>query len=75
MSSTSLRLVLAPTIGGLHDVVVMDRSGVEGRKVNGFTVQANPVIASVFPAVGQSFGGTLVRITGSDFSGGKQCPY
>jgi hypothetical protein len=71
VSSTSLRLVLAPTIGGLHDVVVMDRSGVEGRKVNGFTVQANPVIASVFPAVGQSFGGTLVRITGSDFQVGS----
>lgn len=71
VDSTSLRLILASTMGGQHDVVVMDRSGVEGRMVNGFTAQANPVIASVFPGVGQSSGGTLVRITGSDFQAGS----
>lgn len=71
VSPTSLRFLLRPTIGGIHDVVVMDRSGVEGRKANGFTAQADPVIATVFPGIGQSNGGTLVRISGSDFQVGS----
>jgi hypothetical protein len=54
-------------VGGLHDVVVIDPSGVEGRLVDGFQAQASPVIESTFPSVGAAAGGTSVVLTGSDF--------
>ena len=63
----SLSLRLLPTLPGTHPVVVIDRSGMEGRLASGLVVDQRPVIATLFPAAGQSQGGTQVRITGSGF--------
>ncbi len=64
---TTLTLTTAATIGGEHDVVVIDPSGVEGRAVDSFTVLAAPAIATLFPSVGSAAGGTEVILTGSNF--------
>lgn len=66
-----LRLALASTVAGVHDVVVLDPTGVEGRLSNGFHAQANPTIAVVYPAAGQAAGGTRVRVTGTNFQLGS----
>ena len=66
-NSTTINLTLAATVAGPHDVVVLDRSGVEGRLADGFTSQANPSISTTFPALGASDGGTTVTLTGANF--------
>jgi hypothetical protein len=71
VDSSRLRLALASTVAGVHDVVVLDPTGVEGRLSNGFHAQANPTIAVVFPAAGQASGGTRVRVSGTNFQPGS----
>lgn len=71
VDSTRLRLALSPTTGGVHDVVVIDPTGVEGRLSDGFWAQASPVVGRVFPDAGQSWGGTTLRLTGTDFQAGS----
>ncbi len=66
----TLALTLGETIGGRHDVVVIDATGVEGRLLDGFLVVAQPVVGTIFPAVGSAAGGTLVTITGEGFAPG-----
>ncbi|MDF1836808.1 MAG: IPT/TIG domain-containing protein [Planctomycetota bacterium] len=67
INSTEIQLTLASTVAGPHDVVVIDATGVEGRDINAFSAQANPSIATIFPAVGASAGGTEVTLTGENF--------
>ncbi len=64
---THLRLTLAQTVAGPHDVVVIDATGVEGRAVDAFDSVATPSISTIFPAVGASAGGTFVTLTGINF--------
>jgi len=69
---TRVRLVLARTLGGDHDVVVIDPSGVEGRLPLGMRITAQPRIHSVFPRAGSADGGTEVVVVGEDFVPGAR---
>ena len=64
---TTITLTTRASASGLSDVVVIDASGVEGRKTNGFQFLAVPVVDTVFPASGSSAGGTEVLISGANF--------
>lgn len=55
---------------GLCDVVVIDATGVEGRRANAFEFALVPTIASLFPPSGSAAGGTQITITGDDFEVG-----
>jgi hypothetical protein len=68
VSSSTITLTTAPMSAGAHDVVVIDSTGVEGRKTSGFTASLNPVLTSVFPAAGSASGGTTVVLRGQDFA-------
>jgi MYXO-CTERM domain-containing protein len=68
VDASTITLTTAPMATGAHDVVVIDASGAEGRKVDGFTSDLIPILHSVFPTVGSSAGGTTVVIRGTDFS-------
>jgi hypothetical protein len=72
VDSNTILLQTAETIAGVHDVVVIDPSGVEGRSQDPFNVAAEPEILSVFPVVGSASGGTTVTIAGEDFVPGLQ---
>ena len=67
VDSETITLTTVAMIGGLHDVVVIDPSGVEGRLVSGYRATAQPVLTAVFPEVGSANGGTVVFLTGDDF--------
>ncbi len=71
VDDTTITLTTSETIAGAHDVVVIDATGVEGRRAGGFTVSAPPVLESLFPSVGSVAGGTVVRITGQNFVAGS----
>lgn len=71
VDSNTLRLATKATYPGQHDVVVIDASGVEGRDADAYVAMAQPSIASVFPAAGDSSGATTVTITGEDFVPGS----
>ena len=66
-SDSSITLTTRASIPGLHDVTVIDESGVEGRGVGAFLAQASPIITSVFPPAGDSLGGTILTLTGQNF--------
>jgi hypothetical protein len=70
VDSTSIQLTTLPTLGGMHDVVVIDASGVEGRDVAAFQVMSAPLLASVFPQAADALGGTEVVLAGEDFQSG-----
>ena len=70
LDSETITLTLGETVGGRHDVVVIDESGIEGRLVGGFLAIAEPRIDSVFPESGSSAGGTRVSINGESFASG-----
>ena len=53
---------------GLHDVVVLDRSGVEGRNADAFQITVVPTIGVLFPTAGDSAGSSVVTVTGQDFA-------
>lgn len=67
VDAETIQLVTAATIEGLHDVVVIDPNGVEGRRVGAFHATTTPRIDSVFPAAGSAAGGTSVVLLGEDF--------
>lgn len=71
VDDSTITLTTAATIAGTHDVVVIDPTGVEGRRSDGFTVSAPPVLESLFPAVGSVAGGTVVRVQGRNFVAGS----
>jgi hypothetical protein len=72
VDENTLTLVTRATVGGEHDLVVIDPTGVEGRMVDALLVTDVPVLASVFPASGAVVGGTQVSIVGSDFVEGAE---
>ena len=51
---------------------MIDESGVEGRFIEGFSVDIAPEIFSAFPSVGCSAGGTRVVLTGEHFVPGAE---
>jgi len=65
-----ITLTTLPTLEGIHDVVVIDPTGEEGRKVAGFEAAEIPSIQTVFPIGGDVLGGTEVTLTGVDFQPG-----
>jgi len=71
LDANRLRLELRADQPGPRDVVVIDSSGVEGRKAQGLLVAALPAIDVVFPAAGSAEGGTLVHVVGADFEAGS----
>ncbi len=67
VDGSTITLTTTATVPGIHDVVVIDASGVEGRLVDGFTVPSEPSIRTVFPGAGDFLGGTEVVIAGEGF--------
>lgn len=57
-----------PSLAGIHDVVVLDSSGVEGRNDDAFQITVTPTITTLFPVAGATAGATLVTVTGQDFA-------
>jgi hypothetical protein len=68
VDATTITLTTAATSTGAHDVVVIDATGIETRKMNGFTADLIPSLQTVFPSAGSAAGGTTVVIRGADFS-------
>ncbi len=63
VDSTKLVLTTRPTFAAVHDVVVIDESGVEGRRIDGFeTAPQSQVVVSGTPC---SYYGALPQIGGS----------
>jgi len=69
---TTITLTTLATIEGVHDVVVIDSTGVDGRLVDGFEAAALPSVNSIFPSAGASAGGTELILTGTDFVEGLE---
>ena len=69
---TTILLTTKATLPGLHDVVVIDSSGIEGRKVSAFTSAAVPVVDSIFPPSGSREGGTDLILRGNNFAQGLE---
>ena len=69
VDATTIELVLAETVAGAHDVVVMDPTGIEGRLDGAFTAVALPHVDSVFPPAGDLSGGTPLVLKGNEFAG------
>ncbi len=67
VNSTTITLTTRASAIGATDVVVIDSSGVEGRRANGFQFVAVPTVQTTFPAVGTVAGGTELHITGTNF--------
>ncbi len=63
----TIELVAEPSSPGLHDVVVIDRTGPEGRLFSGFRFTSVPHLDSVFPRAGDAAGGTELLLLGTDF--------
>ncbi|MFT7485943.1 MAG: hypothetical protein ACI9F9_001795, partial [Candidatus Paceibacteria bacterium] len=67
LNSTTITLTTRPSEPGTSDVVVIDSSGVEGRKPGGFQFLAIPVVNTIYPPTGDSAGGTQIVLTGANF--------
>lgn len=63
----TITLTTRPTTSGMHDVVVIDATGEEGRQHPGFEFAAIPTVSGVFPGAGSDLGGTEVVLSGYDF--------
>ncbi|MDF1798388.1 MAG: IPT/TIG domain-containing protein [Planctomycetota bacterium] len=69
---TTILLSTGATVPGVHDVVVIDQSGVEGRQSSAFTSAAIPTIDTVFPLAGNRLGGTEMVLRGDNFATGLE---
>lgn len=67
VDANTITLNTRASAAGIYDVVVIDASGVEGRKADGFQFVAVPVIEALFPATGSAAGGTELRLVGENF--------
>jgi hypothetical protein len=72
LDASTLRFLTRPSAQGTFDAVVIDPSGVEGRRANGFTFAHVPEVQSTFPAAGYAGGGTSVVLRGQDFEPGLE---
>lgn len=70
VDDATILLTTAVTLPGVHDVVVIDSSGVEGRLTGGFASATLPSLDSVFPIAGNRFGGTEMVLRGAEFAPG-----
>ncbi len=70
LDANTLALTTRAGAPGTFDVVVIDPTGVEGRKTNGFTFAHVPEVQSTFPSGGYAGGGTSVVLRGQDFEPG-----
>jgi hypothetical protein len=70
--ANTLHLATRASVPGTFDVVVIDPTGVEGRRANGFTYAHVPEVQSTFPAAGYAGGGTLVVLRGQGFEPGLE---
>lgn len=70
VNTTTITLTTAAMIGGVHDVVVIDETGVEGRAVAAYQSLAVPTLASIFPAAGNAAGSTEIVLRGTNFAVG-----
>lgn len=68
LDNTTIMLSVTGTIAGLHDVVVIDASGVEGRLTGGFVSAVLPSVSTVFPVAGNRDGGTEMVVRGNNFT-------
>jgi hypothetical protein len=68
--SSTILLTTKATLPGVHDLVVIDASGIEGRKLDAFTSAAIPVVDSIFPPSGMRTGGTELILRGNNFAQG-----
>jgi hypothetical protein len=66
----TIRLTTGASAPGTFDVVVIDPTGVEGRRAGGFTFAHVPEVQSTFPTGGYGGGGTIVVLRGQDFEPG-----
>lgn len=70
VNSTTITLTTAAMIGGVHDVVVIDETGVEGRDAAAYQSLAVPTLTTIFPAAGNTAGNTTLMLRGSNFAVG-----
>lgn len=70
VDSGTITLTTAAMVGGIHDVVVIDETGVEGRDTNAFQSLSVPTLSSVFPPAGNTAGSTRLILTGTNFAVG-----
>lgn len=70
VSASTITLDLNETVAGVHDVVVIDPTGVEGRFSSGFGASGVPTLASLYPVAGSAVGGTELTLTGTNFVSG-----
>jgi hypothetical protein len=70
LDAHTLHVTTAATVEGLHDVVVLDPSGVEGRLVAAVETALLPSIESVFPSAGSAAGGTEILLRGEHYGDG-----
>jgi hypothetical protein len=68
VDASTIQLTTAATSAGTYDAVVIDPSGLEGRKRGAHAFLALPEIDSVFPQIGSDLGGTQVTILGENFA-------
>lgn len=66
----TLRVTTAATAAGLHDLVVVDASGVEGRLDDAVQVAVLPSIETIFPTAGSAGGGTELLLRGEHYADG-----
>ena len=70
VDANTITLTTAAMVGGIHDVVVIDETGVEGRDANAFQSLAVPTLGSAFPSAGNVAGSTRIMLRGTNFAVG-----
>ncbi|MBK7645093.1 MAG: hypothetical protein IPJ19_18960 [Planctomycetes bacterium] len=67
LDSNTIQLTTVASPAGSCDAVVIDPSGVEGRRPDGYVFAHVPEIQSTFPEGGYAGGGTVVVLPGQNF--------
>ncbi|MBK7644811.1 MAG: IPT/TIG domain-containing protein [Planctomycetes bacterium] len=70
LDSNTIQLTTVASPAGSCDAVVIDPSGVEGRRPDGYVFAHVPEIQSTFPEGGYAGGGTVVVLLGQNFEAG-----
>ncbi|TAJ21525.1 MAG: matrixin family metalloprotease [Planctomycetota bacterium] len=72
VDAQTLRVTTAATADGVHDLVVVDASGVEGRLPGAVQAALLPSIETIFPTAGTATGGTELLLRGEHYADGVQ---